>query len=140
MFGGLVLRELNADYLMMFGRDWLKNSPTEFAFLYTYSNLPTIAHKRVVILSNVLGDRFNLGYEKLSNLVVSKVNGQSISSIEDMKLKLKLSSVQRDGVEFAQFDFKNGDLIALPYSGLNEAHKRIGSAYGIRDAAAFFVR
>jgi hypothetical protein len=140
IFGGLVLRELNADYLMTYGRDWIKNAPSDFAFIYSYLNYPSLARKRVIILSNVLGDTFNLGFEKLSNLVLSQVNGQDVSGIEDLKLKLKLPGIQKSGVEFARFDFKNGALVALPYNGVDEAHKRMAKVYGITEPSAFFAR
>lgn len=140
IFGGLILRELNADYLTMFGRDWIRNAPPDLAFAYSYLNFPKLTRERIVILSNVLSDAFNAGYEKLENLVLTAVNGKAVSSIDDLKLKLKMPGVQRGGVEFAQFEFKNGKQIVLPYAGIDEAHRRIGKVYAVTDAASFFVR
>jgi hypothetical protein len=94
----------------------------------------------MIILSNVLGDAFNAGYEKLVNLVLTAVNGQPASSLEDLRLKLKMPGVQRGGVEFAQFEFKNGKQVVLPYKGLDEAHRRISKVYAVTDSTSFFAR
>ena len=140
IYGGLILRELNADYLTMFGRDWIRSAPPDLAFAYSYLNFPKLTRERMIILSNVLGDAFNAGYEKLVNLVLTAVNGQPASSLEDLRLKLKMPGVQRGGVEFAQFEFKNGKQVVLPYKGLDEAHRRIGKVYAVTDSTSFFAR
>jgi hypothetical protein len=140
IFGGLILRELNADYLMSFGRDWIRSAPADFAVSYAYLNFPRLTRQRILILSNVLSDVFNAGYEKFGNLVLFSVNGKSISSLDDLKLKLKMPGIQRAGAEFATFDFKNGKQIVLPYAGLEDAHRRIAQVYAVGDTKSFFVR
>ncbi len=140
IFGGLVFRELTADYLTVFGRDWRQSAPQELLFFYTYLNLPTAKRERKVVLSNVLGDEFNSGYQKLSNLVVEAVNGQPVTSIASLKTRLNAPGVLRGGIEYAQFDFLGGIQIVLPYKGTSEAHKRIASAYSVATFDSFYTR
>lgn len=140
IFGGLVFRELSVDYLMVFGRDWRQSSPQDLLFFYTYLNLPSIKRERKLVMSNVLGDEFNAGYQKLSNLVLSSVNGLPVTSIEALKTQLNLPGILRAGVEYAQFDFLDGTQIVLPYKGTSDAHKRIGSTYAVTSTSSFFSR
>lgn len=140
IFGGLMFQELSADFLSAFGRDWPRNSPPALAFIYNYMNRPSLARRRNLVLASVLGDEFNAGYEKLSNLVLKAVNGRQASSMEELKIHLRLPGIQRDGIEYAVFDFMNGSLVALPYKGLPEAQRRIAKAYAVTDASSFFTR
>jgi PDZ domain len=140
IFGGLVFRELSVDYLTVFGRDWWQSAPQELLFFYTYLNVPKSKRERKVVLSNVLGDEFNSGYQKLSNLVVEAVNGQPVTSIESLKTRLNAPGILRRGVEFAQFDFLGGTQIVLPYKGTAGAHKRIASAYSVATLDSFYTR
>ena len=103
-------------------------------------NRPSLARRRNLVLASVLGDEFNAGYEKLSNLVLMAVNGRQASSMEELKIHLRLPGIQRDGIEYAVFDFMNGSLVALPYKGLPEAQRRIAKAYAVTDASSFFTR
>lgn len=140
IFGGLIFRELNVDFLTMFGRDWQNSSPASLLFVYNYQNKPTLARRREIVLANVLGDPFNAGYEKLAYLILDMVNGKRISSLDEMRVHLKSGGVSREGMEFAQFDFKDGTQVVLPYAELDEAHRRIGRTYAVTDPNSFFKK
>ena len=140
IFAGMLFRELNGDFLSSFGREWQRNSPPALSFIYTYMNQPSLTRRRQLVLSNVLGDAINAGYEKLSNLLLESVNGRSATSIDELKVHLKMPGIQRDGLEYAQFDFKGGIQIALPYKSISEAHKRIAKTYSVTDPSSFFSR
>ena len=140
IFGGLMFQELNADFLSAFGRDWPRNSPPALAFNYNYMNRPSLSRRRHLVLASVLGDEFNAGYEKLSNIVLKAVNGRQASSIEELKVHLKLPGIQRDGAEYATFDFTDGVLVVLPYKSLAVAQRRIAKAYAVTDPSSFFSR
>lgn len=140
IFGGLVFRELNADFLSIFGRDWQRISPPSLLFVYDYQNEPTLTRRREIVLSHVLGDGFNSGYEKLAYLVLDKVNGKRVSSLEELSVHLRLEGIMREGMEFAQFDFKDGTQVVLPYEALEEVHRRISRNYAVTDPNSFFKR
>jgi hypothetical protein len=140
VFGGLIFRELSADFLSVFGREWPRTSPPALAFIYNYRNDPTLIRRRDLVLSNVLADEFNAGYEKLSNLILESVNGRPAISVEELKVHLKLPGIQRDGIEYAQFDFRGGVQVVLPYQGIDVVHKRIAKAYAVSDSKSFFSR
>jgi hypothetical protein len=103
-------------------------------------NRPSLSRRRHLVLASVLGDEFNAGYEKLSNIVLKAVNGRQASSIEELKVHLKLPGIQRDGAEYATFDFTDGVLVVLPYKSLAVAQRRIAKAYAVTDPSSFFSR
>lgn len=140
IFGGLLFRELGADFLSLFGKDWPRTSPPALSFFYHFMNEPSLVRRRILVLSNVLADEFNAGYEKLENLILESVNGRPVSSLEELKVLLKLPGTKRDGVEYAQFDFKGGGQIVLPYLGLEGAHKRLAKVYAVTESRSFFSR
>jgi hypothetical protein len=140
IFGGMVFQELSVDYLSTFGREWPTKAPTPLMFIYTYLNDATLTRRRLLVLTNVLADEFNAGYEKIAHLVLESINGRPVASIEELKIHLKLPGVQRSGAEFAQFEFRNGAEIVLPYQGIDASHKRIAKTYSISQASSFFTR
>jgi S1-C subfamily serine protease len=140
IFGGLVFRELNADFLSIFGREWQRISPPSLLFVYDYQNEPTLTRRREIVLSHVLGDSFNSGYEKLAYLILDKVNGNRVSSLEELGVHLRMAGVMREGMEFAQFDFRDGTQVVLPYDALDEVHRRISRNYAVTDFTSFFKR
>lgn len=140
IFGGLVFQELTLEYLSLFGRDWHSNAPLPLLFLNAQMNDPTLTRRRYLILTDVLADEFNTGYEKMRHVVLDEVNGRAVNSIEELKIQLKLPGIRRSGMEFAQFVFKNGAQIVLPYDGLPAIHKRIAKAYSVSQPSSFFAR
>ena len=140
IFGGLVFRELSADFLSGFGRDWQRSSPAPLLFFYTYLNRPSLTRKRQIILSHVLGDTFNAGYEKLAYLILDKVNGKEVSSLEELRANLRGGGVMREGLEFSQFDFEDGSQVVLPYETLDDVHARIAKTYAVTDPDSFFKK
>lgn len=140
IFGGLVFRELDVDFLSIFGPDWQRMSPPSLLFVYSYQNKPTLTRRRDVVLSHVLGDGFNTGYEKLAYLILEKVNGRKVASLEDLRQQLRLEGLMREGMEFAQFDFRDGTQVTLPYDSIDEVHRRISRNYAVTDPNSFFKR
>lgn len=80
MVAGLVFVPLTDSY---FGTDNFGNFKPELQDLY-YHGLPSPERSEVVILSHVLPHAINQGYERLSNAIVTKVNGQDIRNMKDV--------------------------------------------------------
>ncbi len=87
IFGGLVFMELNNGYLESFGRDWKQKADKRL--LYYYDSMKAIAQRghdaRVIILSRVLPDTMNKGYQFQKDLILSKVNGTSVKNLAALK-------------------------------------------------------
>lgn len=140
IFGGFVFQELTRPFLTSWGKDWRSQAPVDLIYLYENEAFPTKnPEDRVVILGRVLADDFNQGYDSLKNLVVEKVNGESVTSLKRLAEILRTRPVTRSGKRYATFDFAlgNGQAI-LGYDHLSESHQRIKERYGIPGSNNFY--
>jgi len=125
--GGLVFQPLTKNYLRSWGQDWERRAP--FRLAYFRNQDPTPERPAIVILSQVLPDFYNLGYQESRQLVLEKVNGQKVNYLADLQRALK-----RPQGGFHTFDFMKGDTlqrIVLDAATLDEATKRVLDRYGI---------
>ncbi|HUS64252.1 MAG TPA: trypsin-like peptidase domain-containing protein [Kofleriaceae bacterium] len=74
IFGGLVFQVLSRDFLSTWD-SWWDKAPKEFLYLY-YSGNRTEERQEVVVLTQVLADELNVGYESLYSESVVAVNGR----------------------------------------------------------------
>ena len=73
--------------------------------LYYYLNQDRInkaGRSKIVILSRVLPTSYTLGYEKLSDLAVTRINNKKIGRLEDVPLALKTPVNGFHKIEFEQ--------------------------------------
>lgn len=125
--GGFVFVPLTTDYLRSWGPDWHQHAP----FRLSYYNMGKVTPERSerVVLSQVLPDPVNLGYESLRNTVVDKINGMNIRNISDVALALKTPI---DG--FDVFTFARGEPMheaVLDASALSDANSKIMARFHI---------
>ena len=80
VFGGFVFVTLSFDFLEAGG--WERAEPRLRA-LYA-EELPSEGRREIVLVSQVLPDDINVGYHKLRDALVRKVNGSEIGSLEDV--------------------------------------------------------
>ncbi len=125
--GGLVLRELSLDYLKSFGAKWMVNAHPRLVNLYlTRALMPDKPGERIVVLSAVLPDPINIGYQGYHDEIVTKVNGQPLADLDDV-----FAIVKRDGgVRRLSFESTPLDLVLDP-AGLAEANRRLAQQYRI---------
>jgi hypothetical protein len=84
--GGLVFRELDVPYLKAWGDDWKENIPSHLrVVLELNKEAPTQDQQRLIVLSDVFPDEYNLGYHDLANRIVRQVNGVQIDSIRELE-------------------------------------------------------
>jgi len=81
--GGLVFQPLSNMYLRSWGADWRRRAP--FRLNYYNNQQPTKERSSLVLLSQVLPDPFNLGYQEYRFLVIDEINGQKITDLESVK-------------------------------------------------------
>jgi S1-C subfamily serine protease len=79
--GGLVFQVLTRDFLSTWDQWWDK-APKEFLYLY-YSGTRTEERQEVVVLTQVLADEINVGYEHLYSESVVAVNGRMPRDMAD---------------------------------------------------------
>ena len=84
---------------------------------------------RVVLVTQVIPDAINIGYQNLSNAVVLKINDQSINSLIDVS-----EAFLKPKNEFHRIDFLPGSermSVVLPEETLEESNKRIKNNFRI---------
>ncbi|UCD90539.1 MAG: PDZ domain-containing protein [Desulfobacterales bacterium] len=103
ILGGLVLQELSTSYLREYGKKWLANGP--IYLLYYQVNQHTFekeGRKKIVFLSSVLPTSYTIGYDRLANLVVTRINNKNIEKLEDVVEALKAPTDTYHKIEFEQ--------------------------------------
>jgi S1-C subfamily serine protease len=125
--GGVILRELTADYLQSYGSRWMLNANPRLVHLYlTRAQFPEKPGDRVVILSGVLPDEINKGYQGYRDDIVTRVNGQPVSNLADV-----FAVRSRDkGIWRVTTQSQGVDLV-LDRDQLDEANRRIADRYRI---------
>src|SRR5690606_7182638 len=87
----------------------------------------------LVILSQVLPDPVNIGYQELRNLVVDTVNGRKVSRVSDLQAALAEPSNGVHRIEFLRGD--SLQRILLDATQMEAATERVLQRYGIPAAA-----
>lgn len=131
MVGGLVFQPLTEPFLRSWGADWRRRVP--FRLGYYEREKPTAERPSRVVLSLVLPDPYNLGYEEARYLAVDTVNGRRISTVAEAQEAFRHPP---DG--FHVVEFERGDSlrrIVLDAAGAEAATQRILQRYGIPEAS-----
>ena len=129
--GGLVFQPLTDPYLQGWGAEWKRRAP--FRMLYYRGEPPTRERPALVVLSQVLPDSYNIGYQEYRFLVLDKVNGQNIARLQDLRDALKKPRDDFHVFEFMQSDSLRRIVLA---AGVTEADAtaRVLKRYGIEEA------
>ncbi|KAL0322248.1 UNVERIFIED_CONTAM: Protease Do-like 10, mitochondrial [Sesamum calycinum] len=91
IFAGLVFIPLTQPYLHEYGEDWYNTSPRRLCER-ALREMPQKAGQQLVILSQVLMDDINTGYERLADLQVTKVNGIEVDNLKHLRQLVENSS------------------------------------------------
>ena len=84
ILGGLILQELSLPYLREFGSSWSVRAPTNLVYYAKNQDFIDAGDReKIVILSRVMPTSYTIGYEGLSNLVVTRINHKAIRRLED---------------------------------------------------------
>jgi len=83
--GGLVFRELDYNYLRGRGNNWRSKADTRLVLAWDLERFDqSPKRRRIIILSYVLPDTYNIGYHDLRDLIVHKVNGIQVGSMAQL--------------------------------------------------------
>jgi len=99
--GGLVFQELTLPLLQSFGDDWRSRAPLNL--LDTHENPENYQESmdRVVFLSGTIPTPATVGYERLRNLIVRKVNGRDIRDMKALIGAFENHAGELHTIEFA---------------------------------------
>ncbi len=129
VIGGLVFQELSRPYLASWG-DWTRRAPPRL--LVAIDREPDAdgaEPRRIVLLSSVLPDTANLGYQELRDLIVERVNGRPVASLEDLRQAFGSAAAA-----FHVVDFVSGQgavRIVIDAAEADAAGERLRRAYGV---------
>ncbi len=130
--GGLVFQPLAQPFLRGWGDEWRKYAPFRLQY-YQFADAPD-GRDSLVVLTGVLPDAINLGYQDAALTVLDRVNGRVIATLSDLAEALDNSSP--GGVH--RFEFMPGrDLqrLLLDAATLDEATRRVVEHYGLPAAS-----
>ena len=128
--GGLVLRELDGNYLRAWGNAWRRQAPANLVERFDREReSQTAERRRILLLSQVLPDAHNLGYHQLANLAVSEINGRSVDSIADADEAFRHPVGEFHRVKFYRDDLRRE--VVLDAAGFQESTARILENYNI---------
>jgi hypothetical protein len=134
ILGGLVFQPLTFPYLQRWGAEWERRAP--FRLTYYTPDEATKEQPSIVVLSQVLPDPYNIGYQEQRYQVLEKVNGRQVNNLSDLREALKHPTNK-----FHVLDFQPGEAaqrVVLGADGAdNAATQRVLQRYGIQDE--FFI-
>jgi hypothetical protein len=134
IIGGLVFQPLTDSYLESWGSDWKRRAP--FRLNYYRNESTSKDRPALVLLSQVLPDPYNIGYQDQRSLILDKVNGQPVHYLWELQDALKKAS---DG--FHVFEFVPSDslrrLVLAAGNAEQEATSRVLKRYGISEPSRF---
>jgi hypothetical protein len=131
VFGGLVLQELHLGYLRAWGREWRNKAPTRLVIEYSLRALREQGEPpgKVLIVSRVLPDPANLGYEDVANGIVVGANGRSLASLADLREALR--HPVRGYHLLRLLPGQGREQMVFPAGRLPEIDRRVAERYGI---------
>lgn len=125
--GGLTFQPLTGPYLRNWGPEWRRKAP--FRLAYYDQDKPTTAYPSRVLLSIVLPDAYNMGYQDYRFMVLDKVNGLAISNMRQLA-----EALTKPVNGFHEIVFAAGEAVhrmVLDAAQLETATRRVMQRYGI---------
>jgi hypothetical protein len=131
--GGLVFQELTGPYLAATSEGGRRPAPRLFIAVDREGAVPDPARPRIVILTSVLPDAANLGYQDLRDLIVTKVNGEAIGSLADLRRALASPKGGYHVVEF--LPGQGPGRLVLDVAEAEASRERVRNLYGVGSGA-----
>lgn len=99
--GGLIFQELSRPLLESFGEDWRSRAPLNLLDAFENPEKYEESMDRVVFLSAAIPTPATIGYERLRNLIVRKVNGRAVRDMKDLIKAFEEHAGELHTIEFA---------------------------------------
>jgi hypothetical protein len=127
--GGLVFQELTRQYLGSWG-DWTRRAPPRLLVaLDREGAVPDPGSPRIVLLSSVLPDAANLGFQDVRDVIVSRVNGRAVGSLDDVRAAVRSPQGAFHVVEL--LPGQGAARVVIAVGEARAAAARLHAAYGI---------
>ena len=121
IIGGLVFTRLTYSYLLTFG----SNTPP-MEMVEKLRGVKDSPDDNVVVLTQVLGDEVNVGYQNFDSMVLVSINGKKVRNLREV-----VEMVENCKDEYITFEFENDIPVTLNIGKLREATPRILERYNI---------
>eukprot|EP00873_Tetraselmis_striata_P009409 jgi/Tetstr1/429673/TSEL_019570.t1 len=121
--GGLVFTPLSQPYLHEYGEDWYNAAPRRLVET-ALRGQRRWAGQQVVLLSQVLADPLNLGYQGLAELPVAAVDGVRVLNMRHLKARLDVGLSRRGGAP-VRLHLADDRLLALDPEAVAAAGPRV---------------
>jgi S1-C subfamily serine protease len=130
VYCGLLFQPLTLNYLQTW-RMWRRKAPRLFVHLFD-TGVPTVAQQQIVVLTKILADECNMGYEEeLQNTIVVSVNGTPIVDLKHLVAQVEATPDDQPTVTFIT-DLKFKIVLPAPkQKEAVEAKERILKTYRI---------
>jgi S1-C subfamily serine protease len=104
--GGFIFQELTRPLLEAYGENWSSNAPLNL--LDAYENPDQYEGKvdRIIFLSGAIPTPATIGYERLRNLIVRKVNGKDITNMKSLIDAFDSNLQEIHSIEFDEDNLK----------------------------------
>ena len=119
LYAGLVFSPLTQPHLHEFGDDWFNAAPRRLCDR-ALNDHPTVEGEQVVLLSQVLADEINAGYQGMHDVEVRAVNGQRVRNLRALK-----SAVESAAGAFLRLDLADDRVLVVNREEADKAHARI---------------
>ncbi len=122
--GGLLFQELTISYLKIWGKDWTTQAPPRLnIYRKLGSTLPENKDRRIVQLTRVLPTSITIGFQNLTNVVVTQINGKEIHRLQDV---VEAFNQPKEGFHKIQFLPGSGrDHLILPDAELEATNQQV---------------
>jgi hypothetical protein len=129
VYGGLVFTPLSLDYLKTFGRNWSDSANAELVYelYYRRTERPEIARSEPIMLATTLSHPVNANMKIQGKSLVSKINGKTITKLEDVIEAFAQGTKAQHLIEF----LPNNSIECLSKSEADDANREILKTYGV---------
>ena len=119
LYAGLVFSPLTQPHLHEFGDDWFNAAPRRLCDR-ALNDHPTVEGEQVVLLSQVLADEINAGYQGMHDVEVRSVNGERVRNLRQLKKR-----VEDARGAFLRLDLADDRVLVVNREEAEKAHARI---------------
>jgi S1-C subfamily serine protease len=129
VYSGLVFTPLSLDYLRTAGRNRGDqfNAAMTYELFYRRAEDPDSVRPEPVVLAQILADEVNANFSVTGEVLVDKINGIRIESLDDV-----VEAIENNSEEFHVIEFlPDHSFEALHREAAAQAHERILKTYGI---------
>ena len=126
-WGGLMFCPLTTDLLEAWGANWQNDAPKRLVALLD-NNTKDDQIDEIVLLHRVEASSLTRGYQDIADVVIQKVNGKPIRSLQDL-----ISTVENGTTPFVEFEDRNGNQVVLDRERVQQQQFDVQPTNGIAE-------